>query len=820
VPRATAAAAAMASLLVPLLLLLLALPPALPAATLLYVSPSGADTNPGTLALPFRTPARGILALAALCPASRPCTANATLLLRAGEYPLAAPLTLAHLAAAPPHLLTLAAYPGERATLLGALPLALAPPDRSDPLLARMPPAAAAAVLAGPVPPAAVAAGGELLLAGRPQVPARYPDDAVALAHALADASLPAAHAAACAPPPGEPFLCAGWARTNPAWNWSWGSIGAAAGSPLLAWRPGFQLRGAFTYDWSDEASTVSALHANGTVEFLQATWAAAGYWGGTRYFAAGAPEALSAPGEYYIEPATSTLYYYPPPAPLPPRALAFSATPTLLAVLHCSRVLIAGLAFSGSTSSTLTVLNSSDVTVTGNALGGSAYAGIDAHGDPATPNTSARVSIARNLILSPGWCGAWLSGGNASALLPSLSSLSHNVVLNFGRRGLVFNPALSTDGVGAAQAHNLAATGPACGAMFSGALQTLEYNVIADALRGAFDMGVVCTGPRDWTAAGVALRHNALLLNAHTPLLGNAVSDPLRVGFYLDYGNAEHSFEGNLVLQPLHPDTPQPSAVPRSQAARTWGIYNHGGRSSAMANNAFLGLGGAEANAGGVDGGDAAQLTNGSHYFASLAACGGSAGGWRAPPCATALPPSIAALAGAAPPSVAACLASPATCGAAPFNNSLALTLALLPGGANLSASDARCPLALRDSFIGRQWWGDNALGFAAGSAGAAAAALDFALAPGAPALAAGFQQLRQAQWGPDWLGSAGAWRRVLFTAAPWAVGSGPGGGNASSSSSSSDGSGETPLAALLEELTLRALQVGWALVAQASEG
>jgi len=54
------------------------------------------------------------------------------------------------------------------------------------------------------VPAAAVAAGGELLLSGRPQVPARYPEDAVALAYALADASLPAAHAAACAAPPSE----------------------------------------------------------------------------------------------------------------------------------------------------------------------------------------------------------------------------------------------------------------------------------------------------------------------------------------------------------------------------------------------------------------------------------------------------------------------------------------------------------------------------------------------------------------------------------------------------------------------------------------
>jgi hypothetical protein len=171
-----------------------------------------------------------------------------------------------------------------------------------------------------------------------------------------------------------------------------------------------------------------------------------------------------------------------------------------------CARVLVAGLALAGSTAATLTVYNSTDVTVTGNALSGSAYAGIDAHGEPPALNSNTRVAIARNYVQSPGWCGAWLSGGNASALAPSASALAHNVVLNFGRRGFVFNPALSTDGPGAAQAHNLAASGPACGLMFSGALQTLEYNVISDALRSTLDMGVVCTGPRDWTSAGVRL--------------------------------------------------------------------------------------------------------------------------------------------------------------------------------------------------------------------------------------------------------------------------------------------------------------------------
>jgi hypothetical protein len=737
----------------------------------LFVSPSGSDANPGTSQQPFLTLQRALGALTALC-APAPCASGATLYLRGGEYALGAPVVLANVAAGPGSRILITSFANESARVVGTLPLLFSPPPPSDPTLRSFPPDVRGRVLRGDLEGPAPA-GGELLHQDRPQVPARWPEDAVALAFALGDAGVALRYLSECVNPPSEPFYCAGWGRTDYAWNWTWSSVGVAPSSPLLQWAPGFSLRGLFTYEWSDILSTVSASHANGTVEFTQETWSPGGYWGGSRFFAQGAPEALSQPGEYYIAPLSASnrtsIYWLPPASPAPPAPpleLAFSVAPGLLAVHNCTRCAVLGLSWVGSTGATLTLTNSSNVSISGNYFAASAYASVDAH--TSDPNTNVEVAVERNVMVSPGWVGVWLTGGDSSTLSPSASSASHNVILNFGRNGFVFNPAIGTDGVGTKALHNLAASGPACGLMFGGALQALEYNIVADALRATLDMGVVCTGPRDWTAAGVDLRFNALLNNGYTPILSNHVSDPLRNAFYLDYGNAEHHIEGNVVLQPPHPATPHPAAVPRSLATLAWAVYNHGGRGMPVVNNLILGINGTCANAAGLT--DRDQNTNNSHYFAALEACGGR--GWRRPPCSSALPPSIAALEAHAAPSVEACLAAPAACGAAPFNNTLARNIMFTPEGGCGSSSDPRCPLVQGQNFVNVE----RGVAWAAGSEQAAAAALDFELLPNSTAFgpALGFQRIPQELWGPDWLGGAGGWRRVLFAAVPWAVGSG----------------------------------------------
>jgi len=732
-----------------------------------FVSPAGSDAGAGTLAAPFRTPARGAAALRAACGGGGGCAAGATLTLRGGDYEVdsAAPLSLAGVrgGGGGGARVVVRGYPGDAPPrLLGTRRVPLARPAASDaPALARLAPSAAARVLVGSLPPGADAAAGELYVGDAPQVLARWPDAPVARAFALRDAAVVARAAASCVAPADEPYLCAGWARTRAADNWTWGSVRASASAPFAAWRPPFTLRGPFTYDWAEAASTVAACApagGDGTLNFTRATWSAAGYWGGARYFAEGAPEALDEPGEYWVDAPTARVFWLPPEgaAAVAAASGAWSVAQTLLSVgAGAEHVLIEGIAFVGAAGAALTVAASRDVEVAQCAFFGAGVRAVDAH-DAA----NAGVALRANFVAGTGADGLWVTGGNASLLEPSGARVEDNLVLNFGRRTLAFNPAVGIDGVGTVLARNLAASGPACGLMFSGAGQVVEHNVVADALRATFDMGVLCTGPRDWTQAGVAIRGNALLRNGFTPLLANHVTDPLRVGLYYDYGNNAHASTGNVVWQEPHPATPAPAAVPRAAATRAWAAYNHGGRNARVADSLFIGIAGAQSNGGSLEGGDAAALTNGSHYFAALAFC-------RAPPRAAACAalPGVAALAPGAPAGgAAACAAAAASCGAAPFNCSVeGNLLALAPPGAAAAQGNAEgVPFAARGNAVsaGAEWLAAGA-GFAR--------TLDFALAEGAPGA-----QPPQGAWGPRWL-RAGAWRDVLWAAAPWAVGEGP---------------------------------------------
>jgi len=188
-------------------------------------------------------------------------------------------------------------------------------------------------------------------------------------------------------------------------------------------------------------------------------------------------------------------------------------------------------------------------------------------------------VTIARNLIAHTGSFSVCLDGGGASPLALSGCGAEENVVFNFGRLGFVstLQLVLTASELSCAAISSLVVR--ACGIMFSGALQLVELNIVMDALRSTFDMGVICTGPRDWTQAGNVLRYNALLRNGYTPLSANNVTDPMRNGVYLDYGNFGHTVIGNVVWQPPHPDAP--NNLPDSKKLVSWAVYNHGGRNS-----------------------------------------------------------------------------------------------------------------------------------------------------------------------------------------------------------------------------------------------
>ena len=768
----------------------------------IYVSPSGSDAaGNGSLARPFASPARGAAALQQAC-APTPCEGGAALLLRAGRYVIAAgqPLALAGAAAAGAGArIVISSFPGEVAELTGASPVSLAPPPADDAVLAHLPSDwARARVLAGSLPSEAA----ELFWDDRPQVAARWPDDPVALAWATADASRGAAQAggvgcADAAPVGDEPYACVGWARTRPQDNWTWDRIRASPSAPFAAWRwnaSAWRARGLFAYDWSGAESVVESFDpSSGTLLFTRESWSDAGYWGGARYYAVGAPEALSAAGEYFVWARGGAgagdgggggidlprVYWLPPDRapqqvlPRPPGwpnastatnvnfSMSASVAPTLITLTGCAGVTVSLLHVWGCAGECVVVANCTDVAVERNVISGAVVRAVNAHF-----SLNAAVNVSANVVSHTGEDSIWLDGGSAASMVEANSTVADNIIVDFGRLSFSFSPAVGVDGCGTSAVRNLALSGPACGLMFGGPLQRIEDNVVADALRGTFDMGVLCDGPRDWTAAPVSLRGNALLRNGYTPLLANHVTDPLRTGCYFDYGNFAHEAVSNVIWQPTHPATPALALVPRAQATRAWGLYNHGGRNFNASNNVIVDIDGVQANGAGLEGGDKAMLQNGSHYFASLFSCGGGAG-WRAPPCSV-LVPGLAALAGSAPASPAACAAAWASCGAAPGNVTVSVNVALTPSGNGSGffqgPAEAAVPVDVQRNLVDAP-----DAGFAAGAR--FRDALDFDLGADSPAWVLGWQRIASEQWGPRWLAPPGAWRGVARAAVPWAL-------------------------------------------------
>jgi hypothetical protein len=776
------------------------------------------ESGDGSSSRPYHSVQRGIdAALSASPPHNVPLslhttttsqTSTATVLLHPGLYRVAEPVEIrgGHHPNRRLHLTSSATTDGGVATITGTLPLPPPLPlSPSDPLLPYLSPAVASRVLVAPLPPSCnVSAGCELFWDDRPQVEARWPDNPVALSWATGNASLGARQGGgssgcpdgipvaagggrtpASSPSDDEPFLCAGWARSSPLENWTWDHLTASPSAPFAAWSSpspsgapailgrSWRARGLFTYDWAGGESEVESFFpGNSSLRFTQATWNNEGYWGGARYYVVGAAEALTEGGEYlFALPAggPARVYWLPPPSLPGPFSLSVSVAPTLLSLVDTSFVSVTGLALWGCTGDAVVLANVTDVTFAGNAVFGPGLHAVNAH-FPA----NLRVNISSNAIAHTGDASVWIDGGDAATLVPLPNvTADSNVLVNFGRLGFAFNPAIGVDGVGTSASRNLVLSGPACGIMFGGPLQRIADNLVVDALRDTFDMGVVCDGPRDWTTAAVDLTGNALLRNGYTPLLSNHVSDPLRVGVYMDYGNFGHSLVGNVVWQPQHPATPVlPSSMPaRALATNRWAIYNHGGRDMNVSLNLVVDINATQANGGGLEGGDKAQLTNGSHYYASLAACGGAGEGeegWRQPPCSTLLP-GLAQLDGFVSPDCA----SVPSCGPAPYNNSVVVNVAVPPPNGTAQPNppppytlfqgpSEDVPATVRANLVA-----DDPV-WAAGNGSAARDGLIFALSPSSPAFALGFVQVDDSRWGPVWVGD---WRALLRDLAPWAV-------------------------------------------------
>ncbi len=331
------------------------------------------------------------------------------------------------------------------------------------------------------------------------------------------------------------------------------------------------------------------------------------------RYYFQNALEELDAPGEWYLDKRTSTLYFWPPVPPVSspagsksawelkpggqwqqaggatanttaaqttdhgPRttdsAKATVSIPTTRTILQITSgttdLTLRGLTFECSEGTAVTLQKTTRCTVAACTIRNVG----DYNGSGVTVSDGSNNRVAGCDISFTGSHGIGLSGGDRPTLTPANNVADNNYIHHVGvfyKQGV----GVSMNGVGNAATHNLIHDTPRMGIMFSGNNLLLEYNEIRHANLETEDTGAVYTGGRDWISSrGTVIRYNYF-----HDILGYGregtkwLSPYFAWGVYLDDNTGGVDVIGNIVVR-----------------AHRAGLHLHNGRDNLIENNIFV---------------------------------------------------------------------------------------------------------------------------------------------------------------------------------------------------------------------------------------
>jgi hypothetical protein len=267
----------------------------------------------------------------------------------------------------------------------------------------------------------------------------------------------------------------------------------------------------------------------------------------GDRYYFQNALEELDAPGEWYLDRRTWTLYFWPP-APLEGKTVMAPSTRTILEIGPGAAYLtIRGLTFECSEGTAVLLHDTTNCLVAGCTIrnaGGFDGAGVEING-------GTKNGVAGCDIHDTGSSGISIHGGDRIKLTAAGNYADNNYIHHVG----VFNKngqGVDLGGAGNRVSHNLIHDTPRMGIQFFGNNLLIEYNIIRHANLETADTGGIYTGGRDWMGArGSVIRYNYI----HDMLGfaregGRYVSPAMSGGIYLDDNTGGVDVIGNIVVR------------------------------------------------------------------------------------------------------------------------------------------------------------------------------------------------------------------------------------------------------------------------------
>ncbi|MBV9864628.1 MAG: right-handed parallel beta-helix repeat-containing protein [Abitibacteriaceae bacterium] len=322
-------------------------------------------------------------------------------------------------------------------------------------------------------------------------------------------------------------------------------------------------------FNWWNNIIPIASIDRDKNVMTLTQD-ASYGIRAGDRYYVRNLFEELDAPGEWYLDRRTWTLYFWPP-ADINNSTVYAPTLETLIAMNGVSNVEWRGFTFECCDGTGLKLTNCSNCLVSGNTIrnvGGRADWNITA----VAVDGGAHDGVVGNDIYEVGGNAIALSGGDRTTLTPAGHYADNNYIHHTGvffKQGVGVN----VTGVGNRVAHNLIHDCPRFAISWSGNDHVFEYNHIRHIDLETEDTGAIYSWDVDWTMRGTQMRYNYI----HDVLgygrdNGKWVSPHFSWGFYLDDGTCGVHVYGNIVAR-----------------AALGGTHIHGGRDNVIENNIFI---------------------------------------------------------------------------------------------------------------------------------------------------------------------------------------------------------------------------------------
>lgn len=276
-------------------------------------------------------------------------------------------------------------------------------------------------------------------------------------------------------------------------------------GDRPLRWAksPDVWVHGYWTYDWAESYEHVASIDAQQRMIHTDAPQGVYGYTPGRRWMAVNALEELDEAGEWYLERTTGVLYFWPPQPVRRGEAIVSMLDKPLVALNGASYVQFRDLTFGYTRGDAVVINGGTHNRLTHCVIANAGNRGIVIKG-------GAENGVEDSEIRDTGDGGIRLEGGDRQSLTPGGHFALRNHIHDFGRWTRTYTPGVELFGVGNRAEGNTIDHAPHTAILLHGNEQKVERNDIHSVAMETGDVGAYYLG-RNWTERGNVARGNFL---------------------------------------------------------------------------------------------------------------------------------------------------------------------------------------------------------------------------------------------------------------------------------------------------------------------